>query len=252
MTGITSLRPARMTVNHAGLARDHPLGDDPGDVVGARHRDPVDRDDRVAADRHPLVLPDDAPVTRLEARPLAAGPPLATESMIAPCAGGVAEGLRDRRRQVLGLEAEVGVVDVTGAEQLLERALHRVDRDGEGDALEPGLEARADLGVDPDRPAGGVEKRAAGVALVDRRVGLDRVEEVVGGRERRDRPADAGDDPDRERGLGAERRADRRDRLSDRQAGRRPERDRHERDAPGRHPQHSDVVVRDPSRRPPP
>ena len=88
MTGITSLRPSRMTVNQAAS---------PGTIRSATIRatsfelvtgDAVDRHDRVAPDGHPLVLPDDVSGARPRSPAFAAGPPWATESTMAPRAAG--------------------------------------------------------------------------------------------------------------------------------------------------------------------
>src|SRR5919199_38855 len=47
---------------------------------------------------------------------------------------GVAECLRERRRQVLGRDPNVGVADMAGRNELGDRVLCRVDGDGEADA----------------------------------------------------------------------------------------------------------------------
>src|SRR4029079_8692001 len=83
-----------------------------------------------------------------------------------------------------------------------------IDWDREADAL--GLAAlTADLGVDPDHAAARVEQRASGVAVVDRRVGLDRVDELEVGSQGVDRAMDRRDNTHAERVLVAERAADR-------------------------------------------
>ena len=69
-----------------------------------------------------------------------------------------------------------------------------------------------DLGVDAEHAAAAVEQRAARVAAVDRRVGLDRPDGLEAG-ERLDRAVERRDDPDRERLLLAERAADGGDRA---------------------------------------
>ena len=127
---------------------------------------------------------------------------------------GVAEAPRERRRQVLGRDPDVGVGDAPVRDQLSHRAPGGVDRDGEADALGVARVA-ADLRVDADHAAAGVEQRAARVAVVDRRVGLDRVDEVVARGQRADRALRRRDDADRERVLVAERAADRGHRLAD-------------------------------------
>ena len=120
--------------------------------------------------------------------------------------------LRHRRRNGRGRHADVAVVDVAVGLELGHDLPGRVDRDREADP--DGAVARAarlDLGVDPDHPARAVEQRTAGVAGVDRGVGLDHMidREPVGGA---DRPLDSGDDPGGDGVLKPERVADR-DRL---------------------------------------
>ena len=91
-----------------------------------------------------------------------------------------------------------------------------VDRDREADAA-VGLRRGRDLRVDADDAAARIEQRAAGVAGVDRGVGLHDVvdREVVG---RLDRATERGDDARRQRALQPERAADRDRRLADLQA----------------------------------
>ena len=97
--------------------------------------------------------------------------------------------------------------------QLRDRALDRRDRHGEADAV-VGAGVGLDLLVDPEHPGAAVEQRAAGVAGVDRGVGLDRPLDLELG-QRFHRAVGGRDDPDRERVLLAEGAADRRDRLAD-------------------------------------
>src|ERR1043165_7255858 len=80
-----------------------------------------------------------------------------------------AEGLGERRRYFLHADAEASALDLAVREQLLLDADRRIDRDGEGDALEA-ARARVDLRVDADHLALHVEERPAGVARVHRRV----------------------------------------------------------------------------------
>ena len=68
----------------------------------------------------------------------------------------------------------------------------------------------------PSTRAARVEQRAARVAVVDRRVGLDRADDREAG-QRVDRAVERRDDADRQRLLLAERAADRRDRRADRE-----------------------------------
>ena len=79
------------------------------------------------------------------------------------------------------------------------RALGCVDRDREAHAaVVSGPRLAADLGVDPDHPATRVEQRPARVAVRDRRVRLDRVDDVVpGDGQRLDRAVNRGDNADR-------------------------------------------------------
>src|SRR4029079_16476448 len=96
-------------------------------------------------------------------------------------------------------DAELGCLDLPRLGQLPQRALDRVDRDGEADALEAGgAAAGADLSVDADHAAASVDEGAARVAVFDWRVGLDGVDEVVAGGQRGDRAADGRDDADGE------------------------------------------------------
>src|SRR3954470_22188862 len=93
--------------------------------------------------------------------------------------------LRARARAVLGRHAEEGVVDLAALQQLGDHVLDGVRRDGEADADVARLAAggrgagRLDLRVDADHLAGAVEQRAAGVAGIDRGVGLDDVVDRV-------------------------------------------------------------------------
>ena len=133
------------------------------------------------------------------------------------------------RRDGLGRDPEPGVAHLAGLDQLLHRSLRRVDGDREADALR-GAALAADLRVDPDDLAAGVEHRAARVAAVDRRVRLDRVDEVVARGHRVDRALGRRDDADAQRALLAERAADRSDRLADDHGARVAERHRAHRD----------------------
>ena len=148
------------------------LGDDPLQVRHPGDLLAVDADDRVAAGAQPLAagLDDPRPVQQAGlgrgAADGHAGDEHAVRALDAGCRG-------DRGSDRLAGDAEPGVADVA----LLERAELAgggVDRDGEADA-DVRVHARVgDLGGDPDDPALAVQQRAAGVAVVDRRVGLDR------------------------------------------------------------------------------
>ena len=102
-----------------------------------------------------------------------AGPPGTTSATSAAGVGVDAEPLGELRVERLGGDADVGVVDLAVVAQLVDRALGEVDRDREADPL-VAAGGGLDLLVDPDHLARGVEQRAAGVAGVDRGVGLDR------------------------------------------------------------------------------
>ena len=112
----------------------------------------------------------------------------------------------DRQLQRLGqvggdaaaADPEVGVLDFAVLLDLLHDFARGVDRHREADAdVAAAAAAGLDLGVDPDHAARAVDQRPAGVAGVDRRVGLDHVRdrEAVGGLDLAlDRGDDAGGD----------------------------------------------------------
>src|SRR5205085_9459099 len=83
------------------------------------------------------------------------------------------DGLVDR----LDLHADPAALDIALVLETGHHGLHRVGRDAEADA-DRAAGRRIDRGVDRNHLAVGVERRAAGIALVDRRVDLDEV--VVG------------------------------------------------------------------------
>src|SRR6185436_4798689 len=122
--------------------------------------------------------------------------------------GRAADDLADLRAAVAvgELHAEVGVGDLAAGDQLLRDALHDARGDREADAVVAAGVA-LDLGIDADDVAVGVEQRAAGVAVVDRGVRLDRAvdREVVRGL---DRAVERADDAGRDGALEAERAAD--------------------------------------------
>ena len=125
------------------------------------------------------------------------------------------ERLRQRRGDRAAFDPEVGVFDFAVGLELVDLVSGRVDRDREADA-DVALAAAAglDLGVDPDHFAGRVDQRAARVAGVDRRVGLDHVvdREPVG---RLDLALQGGDDAAGDGAVEAERVADRDHRVAD-------------------------------------
>src|SRR3954467_9564754 len=126
---------------------------------------------------------------------------------------------RARARAVLGRDAEVGVVDLAALHELLDDVVDGVRGDGEADAdvarLTGGRGAGAlDLRVDADDLAGAVEQRAAGVAGVDGRVGLDDVvDRVAVGRA--DLALQGGHDAGGQRAVEPEGIADRERRVAD-------------------------------------
>ena len=125
----------------------------------------------------------------------------------------VAEVPRERRRQVLGRHAEVGVDDLPVAiSWAIERLAALIGIAKPTPSAPPRL--APDLRVDPDHAASCVEERAARVPVRDRRVGLDRVDDLVRRDQRVDRAADRRDDADRDRVLVAERAAHRRDGIA--------------------------------------
>src|SRR3954454_22210115 len=110
-----------------------------------------------------------------------------------------------RRRGAAGRHAEVRPVDRLALLQARDDLAHRVRRHREADAhvAVAGLAGRRDLGVDADDARAEVEERAAGVAGVDRRVGLDDLVDLdaVGGA---DVAAEAGHDAGGRRAVEAE------------------------------------------------
>src|SRR5207237_918641 len=85
----------------------------------------------------------------------------------------------DVRRNGLHADPEEGVLRVAGLDQLRGDGLDGVDRNREADPDVP-TRLALDLRGDADHPALRVEQRAARVALVDGRVGVDHVAWVFG------------------------------------------------------------------------
>ena len=110
---------------------------------------------------------------------LAAGPSDCASSTMAPSALLQAEAVGNARGHGLDLHADPAALDVALVLELRDHGLHGVGRDAEADA-DRAAGRRVDRGVHRDHLAVDVEGRAAGVALVDRRVDLDEV--VVGTR----------------------------------------------------------------------
>src|SRR5215207_2841017 len=115
------------------------------------------------------------------------------------------------------VESELRADDAPLADELRQDALGDVDGDGEADAHGAAAVGREDLRVDADHAPLRVEQRAAGVARVDRGVGLDGALDDAAVA-RLDGPLEAGDDAGRQRAVEAERVADGQDLLPDREA----------------------------------
>ncbi len=110
------------------------------------------------------------------------------------------------------------MLDASGREELLDDGFDGVDRDREADAGCRGGDCGlggVELRADPDHLAAGVDQRPAGVAVVDRGVGLDRVRVGGAAAELVDAVLEGADDSDA--GGAAERRgvADRDDGVAD-------------------------------------
>ena len=131
--------------------------------------------------------------------------------------------LGEPRGQRLRGDAEPRIAHLAVLDQLFHRPPCGVDRHGEAHSLRRSGVA-VDLRVDPDDATTCVEHRAARVTAVDRRVRLDRIDEVVARGQRGDRALGCRHDPDAERALVAERASDRRDGLADDDVRRVPER----------------------------
>ena len=80
-----------------------------------------------------------------------------------PVVAGEREGAGEALGDGRGVEAEVGVLDASGGEELLDDGLDGVDRDREADAGGGGRGGglgRVELRADPDHLAAGVDERA--------------------------------------------------------------------------------------------
>src|SRR5215207_1336599 len=115
------------------------------------------------------------------------------------------------------VEAELRADDAPLADELRQDAPGDVDGDGEADAHGAAAVGREDLRVDADHAPLRVEQRPAGVARVDRGVGLDGALDDAAVA-RLDGPLEAGDDAGRQRPVEPERVADGQDLLADREA----------------------------------
>ena len=84
-------------------------------------------------------------------------------------------GLGNSRRNVLHHDAEIGAVDFAVIENLTHHAARHIDGNGESDAFIAARSVRKDGGVDADQFAAIVHQRAAGIARINRRIGLDEI-----------------------------------------------------------------------------
>src|SRR3954453_4634246 len=190
-----------------------------GEFVSRRYPLAVDRGDDVAAEpeRVAVELGDGVAAPDAGLRGRAAGRHGLDEGAVPHRQVEVVERAVDPERR----HAEEAAVDAAVALEVGQEPAGGVDRDGEADAdVAVTAAAGLDLRVDPDHAAGGVEQRAAGVARVDRGVGLDDAVDLEAVR-RLDRALRGGDDARRERALEAERVADRDRRVADLDASRR-------------------------------
>src|SRR4051794_10495880 len=195
-----------------------------GEVVARSDLLAADRRDDVAAEADLVAVELRHDVAPLDARLRrgAAGRDRLHERAAVDREVEVAQRRVDRDR----VDAEEPAVDAAVLRELRHQALGRVDRDGEADAdVAAAASAGLDLRVDADHAAGRVEERAAGVAGVDRGVGLDHAVDLEAVRGL-DRALRRGHDARRERALEAERVADRDRRVADLHALRLAERER--------------------------
>src|SRR4051794_19237225 len=189
------------------------------EVVAGAQLAAVDGSDDVAAEADLVVVDARDDVAALDAGLVsrAAGRDGLHEHAVIDGEVQVAERGVDRQR---ALDPEEAAVDLAGLLELGQQALRGVDRDREADAdVAAAAAARLDLRVDADDAAGRVEQRTAGVAGVDRRVGLDDAVDLEAVR-RLDRALGGRHDARRERALETERVADRDRRIADLDAAR--------------------------------
>ena len=128
-------------------------------IVVVVHRLAVDRDDHVAG---------------LELRPRPRANLRAPGSRPRPAARLGAEHARDLRRQVLRLHAERAVLDAAGGDQLAHHVVGQVGRNRKADA-DVAAGRRVDRRIDADQLAAQIDQGAAGIARIDRGIGLDEV-----------------------------------------------------------------------------
>src|SRR3546814_17869218 len=93
------------------------------------------------------------------------------------------KGPRQVGRDVLRLDAEPSARDVPGLDVLPHDLAGGLGRDGKTDTQGTASRFRIDGGVDANQPPGGIDPGAAGLARVDRSVGLDQSEERCVGKE---------------------------------------------------------------------
>ena len=192
LTLTVRVSPPRWISTSAVLARLE-ARDRAREVVGVRDRLIADLGDDVAAAGERLALEDLLPAPAAQPG-LGRGP--ARRDLLHPHAlvhlePEMLDQLRIQRHRG---HAEVGVARPALLAQLPDRALDDVDRHREPDAL-AAAGARLDLLVDPDHAPVGADQRPAGVARVDRGVGLDRARDREVG-QRRHGAVDGRDDPD--------------------------------------------------------
>ena len=123
-----------------------------------------------------------------------------------------AEARRQIARHALHRDAEQPAMHAAVGHELVHHVLRHVRRHREADA-DVAARRRQDLRVDADQLARGVHERAAGVALVDRRIGLQEV--FIASVAEAGRAALRADDAHRHRLADAERVADREHDVAD-------------------------------------
>src|SRR6478609_4750222 len=151
-----------------------------GQLDAVADRPGPEADDELVGAQYGLAVELEDDVTGLQARLV--GRAALGDGVVATARGG---GDPHALALVGGVEhdADHRVRGLAGGDQLVGRLAGLVARDGEADADVAGPVAGAaaghlrDGGVDADHPPGHVEQGAAGVARVDRGVGLDRVDE---------------------------------------------------------------------------
>src|SRR5215208_423466 len=145
-----------------------------------------------------------------------------------------------RRGSRVQRDAQVRVHGLAVRDQLAGDRAHRIGGDREADA---GVVARVatDLRVDADHLALRVQQRAAGVAVVDRGVGLDRVGDAEAPVERGDRAVQRADDPGGDGLLQPEGASDRHYRVTHDELARAADRERVQLGSRGVYLQHGEI-----------